>query len=154
MGLIIFLAGCAGIFAATVIVGLGLIYRNWQQAGLAFVWLLLISANFREYMITQNRRDGRHAAEIAKMKRDGIAWCEQMVLAKSTLASQFAHEVLAVGMSHDQKALQAVGMLFGGIAQIKLPEGCAENIVRLHAQAAEAAEACRIGEMPNDRVLH
>lgn len=154
MGWVMFLAGCAGIFVATMIVGIGLIYQNWQQAGLAFVWLLLLSANFREYMVNQNRRDGYHAAEIAKMKRDGIAWCEQMVLAKSALASQFAHEVLAVGMSHDQKAIQAAGMLFAGIAQIKLPEGCAENIVRLHAQAAEAAEACRTGQMPSDRVLH
>lgn len=154
MSWVMFLAGCAGIFLATVIVGLGLIYQNWPQAALAFVWLLLLSANFHEYMTNQNRRDGYHAAEIEKMKKDQIVWAEQMVLAKSVLASQFAHEVSAVGMSHDRKAIQAAGMLFAGIAKIELPEGCAENIVRLHAQAAEAAEACRTGQMPSERVLH
>ncbi len=151
---IMFLAGCAGIFLATVIVGLGLIYRNWPQAALAFVWLLLLSANFREYMINQNRRDGYHAKEMATMKRDQITWAEQVVMSKSMLASQFAHEVVAVGMSHDQRAIQAAGLLFSAIAKIELPEGCAENIVKLHAQAAEAAEACRTGQMPSERVLH
>ena len=154
MGWIVYLAGCFGILLATSIVGIGLIFGNWQQAALAFVWLVLLSANFREYMLNQNRRDGYHKAEITKMKLDGIAWAEQVVMAKSVLASQFAHQVEAVGMTHDRKAIQAAGMLFAAIAQIELPQGCAENIVRLHAQAAEAAEACRTGQMPSERVLH
>ncbi len=154
MGWVMFLAGCAGILVATGIVTLSLLYGDWKQAVVGFVWLLLLSANFREYMINQNRRDGYHAAEIAKMKKDQILWAEQVVMAKSMLASQFAHEVVAVGMSNDQRAIQAAGMLFSAIAKIELPDGVAEHIVNLHAKAAEAAEACRTGQMPSDRVLH
>ncbi len=153
-GWIMFLAGSAGIALATVIVGLGLIYQNWPQAALAFVWLLLLSANFREYMVNQNRRDGYHEAEIAKMKREQITWAEQVVLAKSVLASRFAHRVLAIGLDSDEAAITAAGNLFSEIAMIELPEGCAENIVKLVAQAAEAAESCRTGQMPSERVLH
>lgn len=151
---IMYLAGGAGITVAVVLVGIGLIFGRWDQALFAFVWLLLMSANFHEYTRTQKRRDGYHAAEMSELKRDQIRWAEDIVLAKSVLASQFAHRVVAVGMGHNQKAIEAAGMLFGAVAKVELPEGCAENVVRLHAQAAEAAEACRIGQMPSDRVLH
>ena len=153
-GWIMFLAGSAGIALATVIVGLGLIYQNWPQAALAFVWLLLLSANFREYMVNQNRRDGYHEAEMDKMKRDQITWAEQVVMAKSILASRFAHRVMAIGLEGDEAAITATGNLFAEIAMIELPEGCAENIVTLHAKAAETAEVCRAGHMPSERVLH
>ncbi len=151
---IMYLAGGAGITVAVVLVGIGLIFGRWDQALFAFVWLLLMSANFHEYMTNQNRRDGYHAKEMATMKRDQITWAEQVILSKSLLASRFAHRVSALGLDRDEGSLAAAGNLFAEIAMIELPDGVAENIVKLHAQAAEAAEACRTGQMPSERVLH
>ncbi len=151
---IMYLAGGAGIAVAVSLVGIGLIFGRWDQALFAFVWLLLMSANFHEYTRTQNKRDGYHAAEMAELKQDQIKWAEDIVLAKSVLASQFAHRVVAVGLSDDRKAVQAAGALFEAVAKIELPSGVADHIVSLHAKAAEAASACRTGQIPSERVLH
>ena len=154
MRLVVWLAGCVGVLLATVITGLAIVTRDWSHAALGGVWLFLVSANFKEYLDNQNRRNGYHDKEMATMKREQIVWTEQIVMAKSMLASRFAHKVQSLGLANDPASVKAAGVLFAGIANMELPDGVQSHIVELVAKAGEAAGVCMQGTMPSDRVLH
>lgn len=151
---IVYLAGSFGVLLAVVITALAILDADWTHAILGGVWLFLVSANFKEWLSNQRRRDGYLAKEKADFVRDRIVWTEQVLMSKSLVAGRFAERLKRLGLQTDPRSIAAAGSLFGEIAKIELPDGVSVEIVALHAKAADAADACRRGTWPGERVLH
>ncbi len=151
---IVYLAGSFGVLLATVITGLAIVTRDWNHVALGGIWLFLVSANFREWMLNQQRRDSWLEKQRADLHRDQVVWTEQVLTSKALVASRLADRITRLGLEGDAKAISAVGSLFAEISKIELPDGVSDEIIALHAKAADVAKACRRGKFPDERVLH